>query len=168
MGARTYRRISTMVSITYDTTPGKIEAFCEGIRGLIRNHPYTRKDYFHVWLNQFSSSSLDIILYCFLVTPDWSTELRERHRLFLDIIRLAHDLGIEFAFPTQTIFMGKEQPVPGVFPASGTIKSVVDKGNLDARNRAVEITESELGGKRVIPTPVSFGEEGSTAGVEGE
>ena len=36
------------------------------------------------------------------------TELRERHRLFLDIIRLAKRLRVEFAFPTQTIHLTKE------------------------------------------------------------
>ena len=168
MGARTYRRISTMISITYDTPPEKIEAFCEGIRELIRTHPYTRKDYFHVWLNQFSSSSLDVLLYCFLITPEWATELRERHRLFLDIIRLANDLGIEFAFPTQTIHMAEDQPSPPVFPETGSIKSVVDSGMDRAGKRAVEITHSELGGKSVVPEPVDFGGPGSTEGVEGD
>ena len=41
-------------------------------------------------------------------TPDWQTELRERHRLMLDIIRLADRLGVQFAFPTQTLHMYKE------------------------------------------------------------
>ena len=35
--------------------PERIEAFCEGVRELLRRHPYTRKDYYHVYFNQFSS-----------------------------------------------------------------------------------------------------------------
>ncbi len=89
LGRRRYRRIKCYISVTYDTPPEKLEAFCEGIRELIRKHPYTRKDYYHVWVHQFAPSSIDILHYCFLETPDWGTELRERHRLFLDIIRLA-------------------------------------------------------------------------------
>ncbi len=108
-GEREYRRIMTPLSITYDTPPEKIEAFCEGIRQLLRCHPYTRKDYFHVYLNQFKAASIEILLYCFVKTPDWGTELRERHRLFLDIIRLAQKLGIEFAFPTQTVYLRQDQ-----------------------------------------------------------
>lgn len=106
LGVRQYRRWKTMVSITYDTPPDRIEAFCEGIRELVRTHPYTRKDYQQVYLNAFSASSLDILLYIFHETPDWSTELRERQRLMLDIIRLANRLGVEFAFPTQTLHVG--------------------------------------------------------------
>ena len=108
-GARTYRRIRVMLSLTYATKPEKIDAFCEGIRELIRLHPYTRKDYYHVYFNQFSASSLDVLLYCFLQTPDWSTELRERHRLFMDILRLAQRLDVEFAFPTQSIWLKRSQ-----------------------------------------------------------
>ncbi len=104
-GARRYRRIRVMLSVTYDTPPEKLDAFCEGIRELIRLHPYTRKDYYHVYFNQFAASSLDILLYTFLEAPDWGTELRERHRLFADIIRLAKRLGVEFAFPTQTVWL---------------------------------------------------------------
>ena len=107
-GVRQYRRIKTVLSLTYDTPPEKIEAFCEGIRELLRRHPYTRKDYFHVYLNQFNASSLDVMLYCFLETPDWGTELRERERLFLDILRLAEQLEVQFAFPTQTLHVHDE------------------------------------------------------------
>jgi MscS family membrane protein len=109
-GARRYRRIRTMISLTYDTPPLKIESFCEAVRELIRKHPYTRKDYYHVYLNKFAPASLDVLLYCFVQTPDWSTELREKHRLFLDILRVAEGLEIEIAFPTQTIHMAKEKP----------------------------------------------------------
>jgi MscS family membrane protein len=105
MGARRYRRIKTTLGLTYDTPPAKVDAFCEGVRELIRTHPYTRKDSFHVYLNNFSASSLDVMLYCFVETPDWATELRERHRLLADILRLAETLSVEFAFPTQTLFM---------------------------------------------------------------
>ncbi|MHC4093178.1 MAG: mechanosensitive ion channel family protein, partial [Planctomycetota bacterium] len=104
-GLRQYRRAKVMISIAYSTPPDKIEAFCEGIRELVRLHPYTRKDYYHVYLNQFAASSLDILLYAFFRAPDWATELRERHRLFLDIVRLADQLGVELAFPTQTVYL---------------------------------------------------------------
>jgi len=118
-GARRFRRVKIMLSITYDTPAEKIDAFCEGIRELIRLHPYTRKDYYHVYFNQFAASSLDILLYAFFEVPDWGTELRERHHLFMDILRLARKLGIEFAFPTQTLWV--ERAKEGGMPAPATI-----------------------------------------------
>lgn len=121
-GKRRYRRYRTMLNVTYDTPPERIDAFCEGIREIIREHPYTRKDYYHVYLNEFGAHSLDILLYMFFQAPDWPTEIRERHRLMLDVIRLAHSLGVSFAFPTQTLHLVREdgglpEPKPG-FPGS--------------------------------------------------
>ena len=117
-GERRYRRIKTTVGLAYDTAPLDIEAFCEGVRELVRKHPYTRKDYYHVYLNHFGASSLDVLVYCFVETPDWSTELREKHRLYLDILRVAAGLGVEIAFPTQTLHVhtgdagSSEPPTP--------------------------------------------------------
>ena len=121
MGRRSYRRIKTMLGLEYGTPPERIEAFCEGVRELLRRHPYTRKDYYHVYLNQFSASSLDVLLYCFIECPDWAVELRERERLFLDILKLAEKLGVGFAFPTQTLHMlqqdtPSDQPLPVELP----------------------------------------------------
>lgn len=104
-GARSYRRIKTTLGVTYDTPPEKVEAFCEGIRELIRQHPCTRKDYYQVYFTGFGASCLEILVYAFVVTPDWSSELREKHRLFADILRLAERLGISFAFPTTSVHM---------------------------------------------------------------
>jgi MscS family membrane protein len=105
MGARRFRRMNTMLGLTYDTSPEKIDAFCEGVRALIQLHPYMRKDYYQVYFNQYSAASLDILIYVFWETPDWNMELRERHRFLLDILRLAKQLDVEFAYPTQTLYL---------------------------------------------------------------
>ena len=111
LGMRRYRRLSTNIGIQYDTPPEKIEAFCEAIRQLILNHPHTRKDNFQVYFNSMGDFSLNILLYVFFDCPDWSVELNERHRLLLDIIRIGKEMNVNFAFPTQTLHINKEQEV---------------------------------------------------------
>lgn len=103
LGQRKYRRYSTKLAIDYSTPPNKIENFCEAIRQLIMKHPHTRKDYFHVYFNEMGSSALEILLYVFWQVPDWSCELNERQNLLLDIMRIAKEMEISFAFPTQTL-----------------------------------------------------------------
>ena len=145
MGRRRFRRIKTTLGVQYDTTPEQIDAFCEGIRELIRQHPYTRKDYYHVYFNDFGPSSLDILLYCFVACPDWAIELRERHRLLADILRLAKELDVQFAFPTRTLHMFSEEatgPPPEIAAPSEQGKQLAEK-----------IVSS--GGKQ-IPGPVEF------------
>lgn len=108
-GRRRYRRWFTQIGVQYNTSPDQLLAFTEGIRELIRRHPYTRKDYYQVYLNEFASSSLNIMLYVFFEVGDWAMELRERERLFLDILRLADQLKVSFAFPTQTVHLFRGQ-----------------------------------------------------------
>lgn len=103
MGMREYRRYKTNLTITYDTPTEKVEAFVEGLKKIIELHPHTRKDYYHVVFNSFGSSSLDILLYVFFKVPDWGMELKARHEFNLEIMSLAEELGVRFAFNTQTL-----------------------------------------------------------------
>ncbi|MDD3876142.1 MAG: mechanosensitive ion channel family protein [Bacteroidales bacterium] len=111
-GLRNYRRFSTTISITYDTPTPLIEAFVEGLNRIIVEHPNTRKDFHIVRLNDFAPSSLNILFYTFFDVPTWEDELRCREEIILKIINLADFLKIRFAYPTQTIYMGKEPEKP--------------------------------------------------------
>lgn len=109
-GMRVYRRYSTHITITYDTPPERIEVFIEGLREIVRNHPDTRKDYYEVHMNDLGASSLQILFYIFFQSPDWGAELKARHEVLMAVIRLANELGIRFAFPTQTVHI---EDLPG-------------------------------------------------------
>ncbi|MEQ8317471.1 MAG: mechanosensitive ion channel [Phycisphaerales bacterium] len=112
-GRRRYRRFTTHIGLTYGTPPEAVEAFCEGVRELIRRHPYTRKDTYHVYLNRFGPHSIDVLVYMFHACPDWAVELRERERFLLDVMRVAQRLGVQFAFPTQTLHLLRDEaPAP--------------------------------------------------------
>ena len=137
----------------YSTPPEKIDAFCEGIRELIRLHPYTRKDYYHVYFNQFGASSLDILLYVFFEVPDWGTELRERHRLFVDIVRLADRLGVEFAFPTRTVWLQRSPKSPEPVDRISLIPGQDDPDTVGL-NEAAQVFEQVYGTMPVHPKPV--------------
>lgn len=153
MGARRYRRMKQLLSVTYDTSPEKIEAFCEGIRKIIQLHPYMRKDYYQVYFNEYGAASLNILVYVFWATPDWSTELRERHRFLLDILRLAKQLEVEFAFPTQTLYLKRgdvESPGAEPFRPEMSREEALAKGQKEAET----IVSQTLGNE--IPGPVEF------------
>lgn len=103
MGRRQYRRLRTTLGLTYDTPPEKLKAFVDGVKKIILDHPQTRKDYFHVVFNDYGPSSLDIMLYMFFEVPNWTQELLAREEILTQILQLASDIGVDFAFPTRTI-----------------------------------------------------------------
>ncbi|MAD19509.1 MAG: hypothetical protein CMJ52_04720 [Planctomycetaceae bacterium] len=153
-GARRYRRWSTKVGILYGTPPARVDAFCEAIRELVREHPYTRKDYYQVWLNGFGDSSLEILVYVFWEAPDWQTELRERHRLMLDMIRIAGELGIDFAFPTRTLQVQRADP-PNE-PKDPDLDSADRRAAMRSGRTAVRAVTEGDDWKSTKPPPYTF------------
>jgi MscS family membrane protein len=147
--------MKTMLGLTYDTPPEKIDAFCEGVRELVRLHPYMRKDYYQVYFNQYNAASLDILVYVFWHTPDWNTELRERHRFLLDILRLAKQIGVEFAYPTQTLYLKQGDGEPAS-PAGEFASAMTEAESFEiGQQQANDIVERTLG-KGVKPAPVKI------------
>jgi MscS family membrane protein len=104
-GLRVYRRYYTKLSITYDTPARLIEVFVDGLNKIVENHPHTRKDKYHIFMNDFGASSMDIMFYIFFKAPNWALELQYRHEIILDILKLAEKLNVRFAFPTRTLHM---------------------------------------------------------------
>ncbi len=115
-GMRKYRRYKTTISVLYSTPPDRIEAFVEGLRELVRAHPDTRKDEIQVHFRDFGAHSLDILMWIFFRVPDWTAECAARHQLNMQILRLAARLGVDFAFPTQTLELKRS----GVYPQPPT------------------------------------------------
>jgi len=104
-GLRVYRRYYATLAITYDTPPRLIEVFIEGLNKIVKNHPHTRKDKYHIFMNDFGDSSLNVMFYIFFEAPNWALELQYRHEIIIQILKLAEDLNVRFAFPTRTLHM---------------------------------------------------------------
>jgi len=152
LGLRRVRRIKIAIGLEYATPPEKIEAFCEGVRELVRAHPLTANENYHVWLTGFNASSLEIEVICFVRALDYATYTRERHRLFLDILRLARQLEVSFAFPTQTVVQAPTDAVEHRdLPA--TSEEALASGRAAAQQLAAV---SVLKFKQAPPPPVRF------------
>ncbi|MBL8394632.1 MAG: mechanosensitive ion channel family protein, partial [Candidatus Accumulibacter sp.] len=122
MALREYRQLKTLLNLTYDTPLETVEGFVDGVRGLLKADPDTRKDNLQVFLYELGPHSLDILVNLFLKVPNRATELVARQRILLAIVALAEARGVQFAFPTQTLHIGS---VPG------EETSTAAQGNLD-------------------------------------
>lgn len=126
LGMRVYRRYKALISLTYDTPPDLIEKYVEGLRQIVVNHPATRKDYYEIHMNEMGATSLNILFYIFFDVPTWSEELKARHEIILETMRLAEKLNVRFAFPTQTLHI---EEMPG--QNSLTPQYKLDKAEMD-------------------------------------
>ncbi len=136
LGKRIYRRYKTTLGIRYDTPPELIEIFVEGIKQIIELHPTTRNysNYtpnnsapYNVEFVDYGDSSLNILLNVYFMTKDYAEEMHGRHILLLGILELANGLGVEFAFPSQTLFMELFPEKQPSYPKYNTDKTFVKK-----------------------------------------
>ena len=107
LGLRVYRRYNATFNLTYNTTPEQIEAFVEGIKKIIEEHPKTRKDGSQVHFNQMAASSLDVMLVVYYEVLSWTEELETTQDLLLSVLKLAKEIGVDFAFPTTSVYIEK-------------------------------------------------------------
>lgn len=103
MGRRNYRRLNIRLGITYDTRTQKVQEFVSGIRNLASENPMVFKDNMQIFFNDFGADSLVILVYIFFEVKTWPEELTLREEFLIGIKDLAERIGVEFAFPTQTL-----------------------------------------------------------------
>lgn len=121
-GLRPIRRFKTGLGLTYDTPPELIEAYVEGLRGIIEKHPATYKN-FEIHFNSMGDFSLNLLIYIFFDVPSWTEELKARQELLLGFMRLASEIGVNFAFPTQTLQIETFPEKQGLSPVYGGDKA---------------------------------------------
>jgi MscS family membrane protein len=109
----TIRRIIN-VTITYDTPRAKIEEGVEILRRILAEdgirepiHPVIKGDelFPRVYFNDYNAESLNIFVIYWYAPPAWWDYMEHCQKLNLRIFEEFEAAGIEFAFPTQTLFL---------------------------------------------------------------
>lgn len=104
-GLRLYRRYNTNLGLRYDTPPELIEAFVKGVREIIIAHPETRSESYNVEFTGFGDSALLVMVNVYFKSLEWGVEQSSKHRFHIAIVKLAKALGVQFAFPSTTVFI---------------------------------------------------------------
>lgn len=113
MGKRKSRRTRVYLGLECGTDPDQMEKFIEGVKKVLLNNSSVKKDYFQVYFTELGASDLKIIMNFFLLVNSWESELKEKQNIFMGVLKLAKELKINFAFPTQSLHiesLPKENP----------------------------------------------------------
>jgi small-conductance mechanosensitive channel len=97
------RRIAFSIGVTYQTTPEKLEAIPAIIKEIIEAQPDTRFGRAH--FKAYGDFSLDFEIVYWVATPDYQTYMDTQQAINLALFRRFAAEGIEFAYPTRTIFI---------------------------------------------------------------
>ncbi len=107
LSRRPMRRTEITLRITYDCTPERMESLLEGLRRLLREHPMVHDEALLVHFTEFGAYSLNVEMKFFITTTEFEEWLGAREDINLQVMRAVHGLGLDFAFPTQTVHLGK-------------------------------------------------------------
>ncbi|MEN0057381.1 MAG: mechanosensitive ion channel family protein, partial [Bdellovibrio sp.] len=110
MGVRPYRRVRQSLGLTYETPPEKIEQFCEHLRYTITQHPRVNPETVMVYFNNYNQSSLDVLVNFHLQVFTGAEELEHQQQIFLEIMKIAQKMKVNFAYPTQTVYQTNVEP----------------------------------------------------------
>lgn len=105
LGVRVFRLVNNTIGVMYNTPPDLLEAFIEGLRQIIVQHPKTDSEKFMVYFTEMGASSLNIVFRTPIEASDLATDWRIREELNLAIVRLAAELGVSFAFPSTSVYI---------------------------------------------------------------
>jgi len=99
------RRIKLTVGLTYATKPAQMRQAVADIKQMLSEHPAIEQSFFLVNFTDFGASSLDIMIYCFTTSTVWVEYLEARQDVCLKTMDLLENLGLEIAFPSQTLYL---------------------------------------------------------------
>ncbi len=105
---RENRRIKLLVGLTYDTPKETIQKIVKEIKQMLLDHPHIDKNLtLLVNFYEFADSSLNIFVYCYADTANWSKWLDIKEDVQLKIMEIVEKNGSSFAFPSQSIYIEK-------------------------------------------------------------
>ncbi|MDA0997437.1 MAG: mechanosensitive ion channel family protein [Proteobacteria bacterium] len=104
----TYRRIKWSIGVEYRTSVPQLHKIRDEIFAYIVENdafasPSEVSTFVHI--EQFGSSSIDLMLYCFTRTTVWAEYLKAREALAYKIMDIVEGAGAGFAFPSQSLYV---------------------------------------------------------------
>jgi small-conductance mechanosensitive channel len=101
------RRVVFKLGVTYQTPAEKIEDAVKIVEQIIIDHPDVTYDRGH--FAAFGPFSLDLEFVYFVLSNDYIQYMNIQQDVNFRVLREFEKLGIEFAYPTQTLFVNKEE-----------------------------------------------------------
>ena len=128
-GVRDSRMFGFDIGLTYESPVESLQEFVEGCKQLIQAHPQTLNDRYLVHFKALNASSMDVVFRTYINVETYGEEMIVREEILYGIVQLCQACGLDFAFPSKTVYLRKEDPEK---PESDTkVSSNEDQGISD-------------------------------------
>jgi len=102
-----------MIGLRYETSTEQLNYVLAELRKLLIAHPMVSRDPARVRLVNFGPCSLDLEVFAYILTADWNEFLAARQDIFLRMKQIIEESGTGFAFPSQTVYVGRDAGLDG-------------------------------------------------------
>ncbi len=134
IGKRPYIRRLANVTVTYDTPPEKIQQGINIIKKILDNHEGMNEEFPpRVYFSGLNSDSLNILVLYWYHPPDYWKFMDFSQQVNFEIIKQFNEAGIEFAFPTQTVYVAGDKNRPLDFGLSEQMEQEQKKLNKNKK-----------------------------------
>ncbi len=113
------------IGLIYGTTRAQIEFVIDEVKKLLAGHPKVYKESFRVRMASFGDSSLNIGILSWIDTTDYNEYTAVVEELNLEIMRIVEEAGTGFAFPSQTVYLGRDAGIDD--PRAAEVGSEVER-----------------------------------------
>lgn len=101
------RRLVFSFGVTYNTGAERLREIPELLRGIIGSEPQARFDRAH--FKAYGASSLDFEMVYYVLSPDYTVYMDIQQRINLAIYEALGERGVDFAFPTRTVYLERSE-----------------------------------------------------------
>jgi MscS family membrane protein len=101
--------IQTMIGLRYETEPDQMRYVLAQLREMLHAHPKIERNTVRVRFVAYGASSLDVEIRVYALTREWNEFYAIREDVFLRVNNIIKKSGTSFAFPSQTLYMGKDE-----------------------------------------------------------
>lgn len=101
-------RLWTLIGVRYETSPDQLRFLLTRLREILLAHPRVTDDPARVRLVGFGAYSLDLEVFAYVDTADWTEFLSIREDLYLRFMDAIKEAGTGFAFPSSTTYVGRD------------------------------------------------------------
>jgi MscS family membrane protein len=97
-----------VLAIRYDTSGDQLRYVLAEVRRLLYQHPKVESNSASIRFANFDNSSLRLEIFSYVLTPDANEFAAVREDLLLRIMEIVERSGTNFAFPSQTLYLGRD------------------------------------------------------------
>ncbi len=105
---RDRRLLVATFGVQYDTSQDQIRYIIDEFKRYLLESRNVWQESWRVRFVGFGDSSQDIEIMCYLDTTDFNEFTGWREELLLDLGKIVNEAGAEFAYPSQTVYVGKD------------------------------------------------------------